>query len=174
MSWYRSYPVSRRFPFGVRVGDLIHDREPPGAIPVPARDVDALHKALLSGLLSRIGQYDVKRRAYLGARQTRFLIHPSSALSKKPPAWVMAYELVQTSQLFARTAARVDPSWFDAVAGHLLKRSYTQPYWAQRAGRAKIKETATLYGLPVLQDRSVDYAKVAPGRARLQPRPESL
>lgn len=134
---------------------------------VASRDFDTLHKALLSGLLSRIGQYEPRRRVYLGARQTRFVLHPSSVLARKPPPWVVAYELVQTSQLFARTAARIDPRWLDAVAGHLLKRSHGQPYWAQRAGRAKIKENATLYGLPVFQDRSVDYASVAPGRARL-------
>jgi ATP-dependent helicase HrpA len=135
--------------------------------PAEAPDSDALHQALLGGLLSRIGMYNPEQRVYVGARQTRFVIHPSSSLAKKPPAWVMAHELVQTTQLFARGVARLDPSWLDRVGGHLLKRSYTDPHWSEKAARAKIREHATLYGLPVLKDRSIDYAGVAPVRARL-------
>jgi ATP-dependent helicase HrpA len=128
---------------------------------------EALHKALLTGLLSRIGQYNPEQRVYVGARQTRFAIHPSSALAKKPPAWLMAFELVQTTQLFARTVAKIEPVWLDEVAGHLLKRTYSEPHWSEKAARAKIREHATLFGLPVLRDRSVDYSTVAPVRARL-------
>ncbi len=131
------------------------------------QDSDALHKALLTGLLSRIGYYDAEQRSYVGARQTRFVIHPSSPLSKKPPAWIMAFELVQTTQLFARTVAKIDPVWLDDVGAHLLKRSYSEPNWSESAARAKIRERATLFGLPVLRDRSVDYDKVAHVRARL-------
>jgi ATP-dependent RNA helicase HrpA len=80
---------------------------------------------------------------------------------------VMAHELVQTTQLFARNVARFDPIWLDRVGAHLLKRTYAQPHWSEKSGRAKIREHATLYGLPVLKDRSVDYATVAPVRARL-------
>jgi ATP-dependent helicase HrpA len=127
---------------------------------------EALHWALLSGLLSKIGQWNPEQRIYLGARQTRFALHPSSGLAKKPPAWVMAFELVQTTQLFARTAAKLDPLWFDRVAGHLMKRSYSDPHWSERSGRASVKEHATLFGLPVLKDRSVDYATIAPEAAR--------
>ncbi|HKO93744.1 MAG TPA: DUF3418 domain-containing protein, partial [Polyangiaceae bacterium] len=127
----------------------------------------ALHRALLSGLLSRIGQYNPEQRNYVGARQTRFLIHPSSALAKKPPAWLMAFELVQTTQLFARTVAKIEPEWLDQVAGHLLKRSYSDPHWSEKAARAKVKVHATLFGLPVLRDYRVDYASVSPVRARL-------
>ena len=134
---------------------------------VEPADSDALHQALLGGLLSRIGMYNPEQRVYVGARQTRFIIHPSSALAKKPPAWVMAHELVQTTQLFARNVARMDPSWLDRVGSHLLKRSYSDPHWSEKAARAKIREHATLYGLPVLKDRSIDYANVAPVRARL-------
>jgi ATP-dependent helicase HrpA len=130
-------------------------------------DSDALHQALLGGLLSRVGMFNAEQRNYVGARQTRFVIHPSSALSKKPPAWLMAFELVQTTQLFARTVAKIDPDWLDRVGHHLLKRSYTDPHWSEKAARAKIREHATLYGLPVLKDRSVDYATIAPVRARL-------
>ncbi|HWO11574.1 MAG TPA: ATP-dependent RNA helicase HrpA, partial [Polyangiaceae bacterium] len=132
----------------------------------PANE-DALHQALLSGLLSRIGMYNPEHRVYVGARQTRFVIHPSSGLAKKPPAWLMAHELVQTTQLFARSVARIDPLWLDRVGQHLLKRTYADPHWSEKAGRAKVREHATLYGLPVLKDRSVDYAAIAPVRARL-------
>jgi ATP-dependent helicase HrpA len=127
---------------------------------------DALHWALLSGLLSKIGQWNAEQRAYIGARQTRFALHPSSGLAKKPPAWVMAFELVQTSQLFTRTTAKIDPLWLDRVGGHLLKRSYSDPHWSERSGRASVKEHATLFGLPVLKDRSVDYAALSPDGAR--------
>jgi ATP-dependent helicase HrpA len=128
---------------------------------------EAVHLALLSGLLSRVGQWMPEHRVYFGARQTRFALHPSSGLSKKPPAWVMAFELVETSQLFARTAAKLDPLWLDRVGGHLLKRSYSEPHWSEKSARASVREHATLFGLPVLRDRSVDYATIAPGRARL-------
>ena len=132
----------------------------------PANE-DALHQALLGGLLSRIGMYNAEHRVYIGARQTRFVIHPSSGLAKKPPAWIMAHELVQTTQLFARNVARLDPLWLDRVGHHLLKRTYADPHWSEKSGRAKVREHATLYGLPVLKDHSVDYATIAPVRARL-------
>ncbi len=127
---------------------------------------DALHLALVTGLLSKVGQWNPEHRIYLGAKQTRFALHPSSALAKKPPAWVMAFELVETTQLFARTAAKVEPEWLLEAAPHLLKRSYSDPHWSEKAGRASVREHATLFGLPVSKDRSVDYAAVAPAQAR--------
>ncbi|MEO6602895.1 MAG: ATP-dependent RNA helicase HrpA [Polyangiaceae bacterium] len=138
------------------------------AAPGNRADLDIrLHRALLTGLLSKIGQWNSEQRVYIGAKQTRFALHPSSSLAKKPPAWVMAFELVETSQLFARTAAKLDPEWLDEVGAHLLKRSYTDPHWSEKSARSSIKENATLFGLPVFRGRSVDYATVAPGRARL-------
>jgi ATP-dependent helicase HrpA len=131
------------------------------------QDDRALHLALLSGLLSKVGQYQPEHRNYLGARQTRFAIHPSSALAKRPPAWVMAFELVQTSQLFARTVAKIEPEWLAKVGSHLLKRTYSDPHWSEKSARASVKEQATLYGFPVIRGQSVDYATIAPGRARL-------
>src|SRR6188768_2326848 len=126
-----------------------------------------VHRALLTGLLSKIGQWNPEQRVYIGAKQTRFMLHPSSALAKKPPAWVMAFELVETSQLFARTAAKLDPEWLDTVGAHLLKRSYSDPHWSEKSARSSIKENTTLFGLPVFRGRSVDYASISPGRARL-------
>jgi ATP-dependent helicase HrpA len=128
---------------------------------------DAIHSALLSGLLSRIGQWNAEHRVYLGARQTRFALHPSSGLAKKPPAWIMAFELVETSQLFARTTAKIDPAWLDKAGAHLLKRSYSDPHWSEKSARASVREHATLFGLLVLRDHSVDYATLSPTRARL-------
>ncbi|HEY4014937.1 MAG TPA: ATP-dependent RNA helicase HrpA [Polyangiaceae bacterium] len=131
-----------------------------------AERTDDLHLALLTGLLSKVGQWNTENRVYLGARQTRFAIHPSSSLARKPPAWVMAFELVETTQLFARTAAKIEPEWLLEAAPHLLKRSYSDPHWSEKSARATVKEHATLFGLPVFRDRSVDYAHVAPAEAR--------
>jgi ATP-dependent helicase HrpA len=139
----------------------------PAAANVDGARADAIHRALLTGLLSRIGQWNAEQRAYLGARQTRFVLHPSSGLAKKPPAWVMAFELVETSQLFARTAAKIEPVWLDKIGAHLLRRSYSEPHWSEKSARASVREHATLFGLPVLRDHSVDYATIAPTRARL-------
>ncbi len=128
---------------------------------------EALHLAVLTGIPSKVGQWNAEHRAYAGARQTRFAIHPSSALSRKPPAWIMAFELVETTQLFARMVAKIEPEWLLKAAPHLLKRSYTDPHWSEKSARASIREHATIYGLPVFRDRAVDYASVAPAQARL-------
>ncbi|MGC4088124.1 MAG: ATP-dependent RNA helicase HrpA [Polyangiaceae bacterium] len=128
---------------------------------------EAVHLSLLSGLLSRVGQWNAEHRIYVGARQTRFALHPASGLSKKPPAWVMAFELVETTRLLARCAAQIDPLWLSRVGGHMLTRSYSEPHWSERSGRASVREHATLFGLQVLRDHSVDYATLSPVRARL-------
>jgi ATP-dependent helicase HrpA len=120
---------------------------------------EQLHRALLPGLLSKIGMWNPEARIYIGARQTRFMIHPSSSLARKPPAWVMAAELVETSQLFARTVAKLDPAWLERAAGPLCKRSYGAPHWEQKPAQVMAKEHVTLYGLPIIKDRSVPYAR---------------
>src|SRR5262249_19004169 len=129
----------------------------------PAGD-EAVHKALLPGLLSRIGMWSQEARAYVGARQTRFQLHPSSGLaggvatsggvggnapSPNPPAWVVAAELVETSQLFARVAARVDPAWLEAAGGALCKRSHGDPVWTEKNAQVMAREQVSLYGLPI-------------------------
>ncbi len=144
------------------VRELGLDRAAGGGKP----DNDALHRALLTGLLSKVGLWNAEAKIYLGARQTRFALHPSSALAKRPPAWVMAFELVETTQLFARMAARIDPEWLLEIAPHLLKRSYSDPHWSEKSARASVREHVTLLGLTVAKDRSVDYAKVEPEAAR--------
>ncbi|HEY5945040.1 MAG TPA: ATP-dependent RNA helicase HrpA [Kofleriaceae bacterium] len=127
---------------------------------------EQLHRALLPGLLSKIGMWNVETRNYIGARQTRFAIHPSSGVAKKPPQWVMAAELVETSQLFARSVAKIDPAWIEHAAGELCKRSYGDPHWEQRAARVVAKEQVTLYGLPIVKSRSASYAEIDPVLSR--------
>ncbi len=135
--------------------------------PRPADDGgDALHRALLTGLLSKVGQWNAEHRVYVGARQTRFSIHPSSSLARKPPAWLMAFELVETSGLFARMAAKIEPEWLLDAAPHLLTLRYADPHWSEKSARASVKQHATLFGLPVFRDRSVEYARIAPVEAR--------
>ncbi|MBA2539878.1 MAG: ATP-dependent RNA helicase HrpA, partial [Deltaproteobacteria bacterium] len=128
----------------------------PGAQPASGEQI---HRALLPGLLSKIGMYNPEGRNYFGARQTRFVIHPSSSLARKPPAWVMAAELVETSQLFARTVAKLDPAWLEHAGGSLCRRSHADPHWEQKQGQVMAKEQVTLYGLPIVKDRSVAYAR---------------
>jgi len=127
---------------------------------------DAIHRALLPGLLSRIGQWLPEPRSYLGARQVRFTLHPSSGLQKKPPAWVMAAELVETTKLYARNAARIDPAWIEELAGPLARRRYTDPHWSERSAQVMAKEQVTVYGLPVVRDRSTHYGPIDPRSAR--------
>ena len=120
-----------------------------------AVSADALHQSLLVGLLSNLGSYDERRREYAGARGTRFVIWPGSGLAKKTPAWVMAAELVETSRLFARTVARIQPEWVEPLAAHLVKRSYSEPYWSTKQGAAMVKEKVLLYGMTLVADRNV-------------------
>ena len=119
---------------------------------------EQIHRALLPGLLSKIGMWNAEARIYVGARQTKFQIHPSSGLARKPPQWVMAAELVETSQLFARSVAKIDPGWIEQAAGSLCKRSHGDPHWEMKAGQVVAKEQVTLYGLPIVKDRKVSYA----------------
>src|ERR1043165_1489396 len=127
---------------------------------------EQLHRALLPGLLSKIGMWSPEARVYIGARQIRFVIHPSSALAKKPPPWVMAAEPAETSQLFARCVARIDPVWLEAAGGALCRRSHGDPHWEQKQGQVMAKEQVTLYGLPIVKDRKVAYARFDPALCR--------
>ena len=127
---------------------------------------DQIHRALLAGLLSKVGMWNPETRSYIGARQTRFVIHPSSGLAKKPPQWVMAAELVETSQLFARTCAKLDPAWLERIAGPLCRRSHGDPHWEQNAAQVMAREQVTLFGLPIVKNRSVAYARFDPALCR--------
>jgi ATP-dependent helicase HrpA len=126
----------------------------------------AIHQALLSGLLSHIGMRDIERRDYQGARGTRFAIFPGSALFKKPPEFVMAAELVETGRLWARVNARLDPAWAEHIGAHLLKRTYSEPHWEKKRGAVMALEKVTLYGVPIVADRPVNYGRIDPETAR--------
>lgn len=127
---------------------------------------DHIHQALLAGLLSHVGMRDRDRRAFKGARQADFVIAPGSVLTKKPPDWVMAAELVETNQIYARRVAEIDPRWAEKAAAHLVKRSYGEPRWDAKAGRAVVVEQVTLYGLPLVSDRVIGLDRVDPDAAR--------
>ncbi|PWD51386.1 ATP-dependent RNA helicase HrpA [Serinibacter arcticus] len=143
------------------------DGEPEVAVVRKRRvDSDGVHTAILAGLLSHIGSWDERRREYAGARGTRFIPFPGSALAKKPPAYVMAAELVETSRLFARTAARIQPEWAEKLAGDTVKRTHSEPYWSSKQGAAMCHEKVLLYGVTLVADRIVPYAKVDPELAR--------
>lgn len=118
-------------------------------------DADDVHRSMLVGLLSNLGSWDEAKRDYRGARGTRFTIWPGSGLARSHPAWVMTAELVETSRLFARTVARIDPAWIEPLAGSLLKRVYSEPYWSSAKGAAMAKEKVLLYGLTLVADRPV-------------------
>jgi ATP-dependent helicase HrpA len=121
---------------------------------------DGVHKSLLAGLLSQLGIRDSLKRDYLGARQVRFSLFPGSALFKKQPAAVMSAELVETSRLFARMNAAIDPAWAEPIAGDLAKRSYGEPHWEKRQGSAVAIERVTLYGVPIVVNRRVQFARI--------------
>ncbi len=121
-----------------------------------------VHTALLSGLLSHVGVRDGDKREYLGARNARFVLSPGSALAKKPPKWVVAAELVETSRLYARVAARTDPETVERLAAHLVVRTYSEPRWDSRRAAAVATERVTLYGLPLVTGRSVAYGGIDP------------
>ena len=127
---------------------------------------DNVHRALLAGLLSHLGLKDPDGRSYLGARGAKFVLWPGSSLATKPPRWVMAAELVETSRLFARTVASIDPQWVEQAGEHLLDRTYSEPHWDERRGAVMGYERVTIYGIPLVARRRVGWARVDPVVAR--------
>ncbi len=127
---------------------------------------DAIHRAVLSGLLSHVGLRDQGRREYVGARGARFAIFPGSRLARTQASWIMVAELVETSRLWGRTAARIRPEWIEPLAGHLVKRTYGEPRWDRRRAGVVATERVTLYGLPVIAGRTVAYGRIDPAAAR--------
>ncbi|WP_344878428.1 ATP-dependent RNA helicase HrpA [Zhihengliuella alba] len=127
---------------------------------------EPIHTSLLSGLLSHIGLWDDRKREYVGARGTRFAVFPGSALFKKKHDWVMAAELVETSRLWARTVATFKPEWVEEVAGDLVKRSFSEPHWSRRNGSVMGYEKVTLFGIPIVAQRRIQYDRVDAALAR--------
>lgn len=121
-----------------------------------------IHTALLSGLLSHIGLKEAEKKQYLGARNAHFAIFPNSAVFKSQPKWVMAAELVETSKLWGRMVAEIDPEWIEPLAAHLSKKSYAEPRWAKSRGVVIADEKVSLYGIPIVTNRPVNYGKIDP------------
>ncbi|HDS1736209.1 ATP-dependent RNA helicase HrpA [Pseudomonas sp. BP8] len=124
-------------------------------------DYPRMHKAILSGLLSQIG-HKTEDGDYLGARQRRFWIHPSSGIGRKRPQWVMAAELVETTKLYARMVAKIEPDWIEPLAGHLIKKNHFEPHWEKKRGQVVAYEQITLYGMIVVGRRPVHYGPIDP------------
>ncbi|MFJ3339082.1 ATP-dependent RNA helicase HrpA [Streptomyces sp. NPDC086766] len=141
---------------------------------------DRVHVSLLAGLLSHIGMKDVKeskdsgpgarrdggRNEYVGARNAKFAIFPGSALFKKPPRFVMSAELVETSRLWARVNAKIEPEWVEPLAGHLVKRIYSEPHWEKDQAAVMAYEKVTLYGVPIVAQRKINYGRIDPEVSR--------
>ncbi|MGL5398758.1 MAG: ATP-dependent RNA helicase HrpA, partial [Plesiomonas shigelloides] len=141
-------------------------REQGMAINDEPADFRSVHLALLSGMLSHIGIKDVEKNEFQGARNARFAIFPGSGLFKKQPKWTMVAELVETSRLWGRIAARIEPDWIEPLAQHLVKRSYSEPHWEKTQNAVMASEKVTLYGIPIVADRKVNYGAIDPVMSR--------
>ncbi len=131
-----------------------------------AADPQRVHTSLIAGLLSHVGLKDPAKGDYLGARGARFSVFPGSALFKKQPRFVMSAELVETSRLWGRVNARIEPEWVEPLAGHVVKRNYSEPHWERKQGAVMAIEKVTLYGVPLVADRRVNYGRVEPELCR--------
>jgi ATP-dependent helicase HrpA len=129
-------------------------------------DPTSVHSALVAGLLSHIGIREGESRDYLGARNSRFVLAPGSVLTKRPPHWIVVADLVETSRLYGRIAARIAPEAVERVAGHLVQRTYSEPHWDAQRGAVMAYERVTLYGLPLVARRRINYAQIEPELAR--------
>ncbi|WP_435198128.1 ATP-dependent RNA helicase HrpA [Janibacter sp. GS2] len=136
-----------------RARTAAHDAEP---------DWDTIHQALLTGLLSHVGLRDEDKRDYLGARGARFSIQPGTTNFRRQPPFVMAGELVETSRLWARSSARIDPVWAERAGAHLVKRTYSEPRWSKKAASVLATERVTLFGVPLVVGRPVSYGRIDP------------
>ena len=126
---------------------------------------DQIHQSLLIGLLANIGIKD-EGKEFLGARNKRFNVFPGSALFKSPPQWMMSAEIVETSKVYARVNAKIDVSWIESKAGHLLKYHFNNPHWEKKRGQVVAHKQASLYGLIIYSDKKVSYGKVDPVAAK--------
>ncbi len=127
---------------------------------------ESLHQALLTGLLGNLGFKAPDDAQYAGTHQTKFVIHPGSALARKAPRWLMAAEMVDTGRLYARTVARIEPDWIERAGAHLIQRSWSDPAWSKSAGQVVANERGVLYGLTIYAQRRVNFAPLDPRLAR--------
>ncbi|WP_202112659.1 ATP-dependent RNA helicase HrpA [Gilliamella sp. Pas-s95] len=138
------------------------------AFPINSKvaDYNSLHVSLLSGLLSHIGMKELEKHEYIGARNIKFAIFPNSALFKNQPKWCIASELIETSRLWGRTVAKIEAEWIEPIAKHLVKYSYNEPKWSKKQGTTIANEKVTLFGLPIVASRMVNYSKIDPELSR--------
>lgn len=148
--------VHRQLHLSIQQLKLTENREP--------ADYAAIHRSLLAGLLSHLGNL-VEKGEYLGARNRRFRIFPGSGLFKKSPKWVIAAELIETSKLYAHQVARIEPEWIEAPAAHLVKRSWSEPHWEKKRAQVVATEQVTLFGLIIVPKRRVNYGPIDPQTA---------
>lgn len=148
-----------------KVNVILREQAEASEAAVRAKNYAAVHKAILAGLLSQIGQ-KTEEGDYLGARQRRFWIHPSSVIGRKKPNWIMAAELVETTKLFARMVAKIEPDWIEPLAAHLVKKNHLEPHWEKKRGQVVAYEQVTLYGMIIVGRRPVHYGPIDPPVAR--------
>jgi ATP-dependent helicase HrpA len=154
ISWLRMrewIDIHRQLQARVHDMGLASNREP--------ADYRAIHTAMLSGLLGNVA-VQVEPDQYLGARNLRFALFPGSGAGKKKPKWVVAAELVETGRRYLRTVAAIEPGWLESLAAHLVKRTYSEPHWEKKSARVMALERVTLYGLPLVQQRRVDFGRI--------------
>ncbi|MFV2100769.1 ATP-dependent RNA helicase HrpA [Micromonospora sp. LOL_024] len=147
-------------------GDAAGGRRQAGADLPEEIDTPKVHQSLLPGLLSHVGLKDAQKHEYLGARGAKFALFPGSAVFRKPPRWVMAAELVETSRLWGRVNGRVEPEWVEPLAQHLVKRSYSEPHWEKKQAAVMAYEKVTLFGVPLVTARKVNFGRIDPALSR--------
>ena len=123
---------------------------------------DLIHKSILSGLITNIGFYNTEQRSYRGTRNAQFFVFPTSNLFHKSPKWILSSELVETSKLWARNNAKIQPTWVEEVNPKILKRTYSEPHWSKKRANVMAYEKSTLYGLPIIEKKLVNYDKIDP------------
>lgn len=138
------------------------------AIPINSKDGDyqSIHTAILSGLLSHIGMKGLEKFEYIGARNIKFAIFPGSGVFKSLPKWCIASELVETTRLWGRNVAKIEPEWIEPLATHLSKKHYSEPRWSKKQGNTIADEKVTLFGLPIVNCRTVTYNRIDPQLSR--------
>lgn len=136
-----------------------------GAYTFPSFSADLIHQSILVGILDQIGEQG-EDKIFTGTNHRKFRIFPGSFLFKKPPKWVMSLEIVETSQVYARINAAINPAWLEELANHLIKKEYTEPHWSKSQGQAAAYETLRLFGLAVVRNRQVSFGKIEPELSR--------
>jgi ATP-dependent helicase HrpA len=156
---------------GWKAGELAPEVPTDAAAPIRPASYAQVHRALLAGLLGNVGMRseegsEGRGAPYLGARGIKFQVHPGSALAKKPPRCIVAAEIVETTRLYARTVAGIDPAWIESVGAHLVRRQRSDPHWEKKAAQVIALERGTLYGLPIYAHRRVPYGPIDPAESR--------